>query len=229
MSVTRILVIEDSPEIIEAISLAFQIRWPEAKVSAAKFGMVGADMAIADPGDVVILDLGLPDVSGFEVLKRIRSFSDVPLLILTARADEDSIVKGLEMGADDYMTKPFKSMELLARVQALTRRAKGHKEDVLRVDGLVYNPVSFQLYLDDKEISITRTEGLILGHLMRNAGVVVSHTGLAEAIWGDDYPEAEDSIKVHIRRLRQKIEADPSKPSHIQTKVGIGYIMPKAP
>jgi two-component system KDP operon response regulator KdpE len=227
MSVTRVLVIEDSPEIIEAISLAFQIRWPEARVTSAKFGMVGADMAISDPGDVVILDLGLPDVSGFDVLKRIRAFSEVPLLILTARVDEDSIVKGLEMGADDYMTKPFKSLELLARVQALTRRAKGHAQDVLRVDCMVYNPVSFQLFLDNEEINITRTEGLILGHLMRNAGLVVSHTSLAEAIWGDDYPEAEDSIKVHIRRLRQKIEADPSKPVRIQTKVGVGYIMPK--
>jgi two-component system KDP operon response regulator KdpE len=189
--------------------------------------MVGADMAIVDPGDVVILDLGLPDVSGFDVLKRIRSFSDVPLLILTARADEDSVVKGLEMGADDYMTKPFKSMELLARVQALTRRAKGHAQDILRVDGLVFNPVSFQLFLNNSEVNITKTEGLILGHIMRNAGVVVSHTSLAEAIWGDDYPEAEDSIKVHIRRLRQKIEEDPSKPSRIQTRVGIGYFMPK--
>ena len=191
--------------------------------------MAGAELAIADPGDMVILDLGLPDISGFEVLKRIRSVSDVPLLILTARADEDNIVKGLEMGADDYMTKPFKSMELLARVQALTRRVKGHNKDILRVDGLAYNPISFQLSLNDKEVSITRTEGLILGHLMRNAGVVVSHAGLAEALWGDDYPEAADSIKVHIRRLRQKIEVDPSKPSYIQTKVGIGYLMPQKP
>ncbi len=125
----KVLIIEDDREIIEAISLAFQIRWPEAKVVSTHCGANGAELVESETPDIVILDLGLPDVNGFEVLRQIRLFSHVPVVILTVRTDEADIVKGLEWGADDYITKPFRQLELLARVKALIRRQRPSEEE----------------------------------------------------------------------------------------------------
>jgi two-component system response regulator VicR len=175
----------------------------------------------------VILDLGLPDINGFEVLRQIRKFSSVPTIILTVRSDEADVVKGLEWGADDYITKPFRQLELLARVKSLIRRHSPSEEEILAYGPLRLEPITGQLKMDNKEIALTVTENHILGHLMKNAGHVVTHSNLAEAVWGDDYPGATDSLKVHIRRLREKIEQDPSKPRIILTKTGVGYYLAK--
>jgi two-component system KDP operon response regulator KdpE len=223
----KVLLIEDDKEIIDAISLAFQIRWPEAKVVSTRLGEKGVELVESEVPDIVILDLGLPDISGFEVLRQIRLFSHVPTIILTVRQDEADIVKGLEWGADDYITKPFRQLEFLARVKALIRRQSPEEEESLVCGPLRLDVTSGQLYYDRKEIVLTVTESHILGHLMKNAGRVVTHSSLAEAVWGDDYPGVVDSLKVHIRRLREKIEADPSHPQLILTRTGVGYFLAK--
>jgi two-component system KDP operon response regulator KdpE len=223
----KILIIEDSPVIVETISLALEIRWPDVKISVTSTGEQGIEMTETESPDVIILDLGLPDISGFDVLKRIRLFSNIPIIILTARQDETDIVKGLEWGADDYMTKPFKQLELLARVQGAIRRYRHLNEKVLVCGPLRLDPISLKLTLNGNEIRITRTEGLIMGHLMKNAGNVVTYSSLGEAMWGGDFPEASDSIKVHIRHLREKLETNPGKPKLIIIKPGMGYLLTK--
>ena len=224
----KVLVIEDDQGIVEAISLAFQIRWPEAKLISTHLGEKGVAMVESEKPDVVILDLGLADISGFEVLKQIRLFSDVAVLILTVRAEEADVVKGLEWGADDYMTKPFRQLELLSRVKALTRRRSSLAEKTTLVCGqLQLNPATNQLFYGKKKIDLTPTEKHILYNLMKNAGQVATHSSLAELLWGEDYANAADSLKVYIRRLREKIEADPSNPALILTKAGVGYLLAK--
>ena len=223
----KVLLIEDDKEIIDAISLAFQIRWPEAKVVSTRLGEKGVELVESESPDIVILDLGLPDISGFEVLRQVRLFSRVPTIILTVRSDEADVVKGLEWGADDYITKPFRQLELLARVKALIRRQSPSEEEPLVYGSLRLEAAIGQLYYGEREIALTVTENHILSHLMKNAGHVVTHSSLAEAVWGDDYPGATDSLKVHIRRLREKIEADPSHPQLILTRTGVGYSLAK--
>jgi two-component system KDP operon response regulator KdpE len=221
----KVLIIEDDKEIVDAISLAFQIRWPEAKVVSTRLGKKGVELVESEAPDIVILDLGLPDINGFEVLRQIRLFSSVPIIILTVRAEETDIVKGLEWGADDYIVKPFRQLELLARVRALIRRRTPAEEETLVVGPLRLEAATGQLFHNSKEIALTITESRLLSHLMRNAGHVVTHSSLAEVVWGNDYPGATDSLKVHIRRLREKIEADPSHPQLILTKSGVGYFL----
>jgi len=223
----KVLLIEDEREIIEAISLAFQIRWPEAELVSTRLGEKGVELVESEAPDIVILDLGLPDINGFEVLRQIRLFSHVPTIILTVRSDEADIVKGLEWGADDYITKPFRQLEFLARVKALIRRRSPSEEETLVCGPLRLDATTGQLYCDGREIALTITESHILGHLMKNAGHVVTHMSLAEAVWGDDYPGVADSLKVHIRRLREKIEVAPSDPQLILTKTGVGYFLAK--
>jgi len=223
----KVLIVEDNRDIVETISLALQIRWPEAKLVSTHLGEKGIELVESESPDIVILDLGLPDISGFEVLKQIRLFSVVPIIILTVRAEEADIVKGLEWGADDYVVKPFSQLELLARVKAQIRGQTRSREESLVCGPLSFDPSTRQLLYDGKEIALTRTEAHILRHLMNNAGHVVTHSSLAEEVWGEDYPGAADSLKVHIRRLREKVETDPSQPQLILTKAGIGYFLKK--
>ncbi len=223
----KVLLVEDDREIVEAISLAFQIRWPEAELIPTRLGQKGVELVESESPDIVILDLGLPDISGFEVLQQIRLFSQVPTIILTVRADEADIVKGLEWGADDYITKPFRQLEFLARVKALIRRQGNQESDSLSFGPLKLDAATGQLFVDAREVALTVTETHILAHLMRNGGRVVTHASLAEAVWGDDYPGATDSLKVHIRRLREKIEEDPGSPKLILIRTGIGYFLAK--
>ncbi len=222
----KVLIIEDDPEIIEAVSLAFRMRWSEVRLLSTHRGNEGVTLVESESPDIVILDLGLPDISGFEVLKQVRQFSTVPVIILTVRAEESDVVKGLEWGADDYIIKPFRQMELLARSKALLRRQSSPEiEPPLDWGSLHFDPSTCQVVYGNREISLTRTEGNILHHLLKQAGHVVTHTSLAEAVWGVDYPGATDSLKVHIRRLREKIEAEPSHPQLIHTRAGIGYFL----
>ena len=222
----KVLVIENDQGIVEAISLAFQIRWPEAKLISTHLGEKGIALVETEKPDVVILDLGLDDISGFEVLKQIRLFSSVPVLILTVRADEIDVVKGLEWGADDYVVKPFRQFELLSRIKALTRRQGTITTETPLVCGnLRLDPATRQLFLNEKEVNLTPTEVAIISHLMKNVGRVVTHASLTESVWGDDHPDAANSLKVYIRRLREKLETDPSHPRIILTKMGVGYQM----
>jgi len=224
----KVLIVEDDRDIVEAISLAFLIRWPETRVVSTHLGVKGVEMVEEESPDIVILDLGLPDVSGFEVLKQVRQFSSVPIIILTVRADEADIVKGLEWGADDYVIKPFRQLELMSRVQVQMRRQNPPGEIAPLVCGqLHFDPSTRQLRYRKKEVSLTATESQIIYQLMKNAGHVITHAAVAEGVWGVDYPGAIDSLKVHIRRLREKLEEDPSHPQLILTKVGVGYSLAK--
>jgi len=225
----KVLIVEDNPEISTAIGVSMQIRWSDAQIITTHFGERGVEMVETEKPDIVILDLGLPDISGYEVLKRIRLFSGVPVLILTVRSEEDDIVKGLEYGADDYMVKPFRKLELLSRVQALMRRYTSFQEteEPVTCGPLTLNPVSGQLIFNGKEIKLTNTERRVVYHLIRNCGHVVTYTSLAEAVWGADYPDAANSLKVYVRRLREKIEEDPGNPKLILTTSGVGYYLAK--
>jgi two-component system KDP operon response regulator KdpE len=222
----KILIIEDDRAIVEAISLTLQLNWPDTTLLSAKLGEEGIELLQSEKPDAIILDLGLPDISGFEVLKRIRLFSDVPILILTVRSDEGDIVKGLEWGADDYVIKPFRQKELLSRIRLITRRRGAIAEGAPLLYGqLQFEPSTGQLFYEGREVTLTPTEVSIMNHLMQNAGRVVTHSGLAKAVWGVDYPDAADSLRVHIRRLRTKLEADPSEPKIVLTRAGMGYIL----
>ena len=224
----KVLIIEDDRDIIETISLAMKIRWPEAKLVSTHLGEKGVELVESEAPDIIILDLGLPDISGFEALKQIRLFSAVPVIILTVRAEEADVVKGLEWGADDYVVKPFSQLELLARVKAQIRgQMRSREEQPLVYGALHFDPSIRQLRYGEKEISLTRTEAHILHHMMKNGGHVVTYSSLAEEVWGTDYPGATDSLKVHIRRLREKIEDDPGRPRLILTKSGVGYLLAK--
>jgi len=224
----KFLVIEDDKTIIDSISLIFQLSWPETKLISTPLGQKGIELAETEHPDVVILDLGLPDISGYEVLKQIRLFSAVPVIILTVRSEEVDIVRGLEGGADDYIIKPFRQLELLSRIRCVTRRQERvAQEKPLEIGQFYFNPSTWQLVIGEREISVTRTEGSIFYHLLQNAGRVVTHSDLAEALWGVDYPDAADCLRVHIRRLRVKIEEDPHQPQIILTKPGVGYLLAK--
>ena len=224
----KVLIIEDQPIIVEIVSLALRMRWPEANVVTTNLGEKGIELVEVEVPDVVILDLGLPDMDGFEVLKQVRLFSTVPIIILTVREEEHDIVKGLEWGADEYIVKPFRQLELMARVQALLRRKNVPSGET----HLVYGPFQLdlsrhRLVIGKRDISLTNTEALILYHLMKNAERVVTISRLTEILWGGDYAGAADAIRVYIRRLRTKIEANPSHPEFIHTSPGLVYTLKK--
>lgn len=219
----KLLIIEDDEEIVEAVSLAFQIRWPEAKIVSTRYGKKGVELVESEQPDIVILDLGLPDTNGFDVLREIRRFSDIPIIIVTVRAEEADIIKGLEWGADDYIIKPFRQLELIARIKAQTRKKGSAGEEPLTRGPLSLDSVTGQLTYHNRKISLTVTETKILAHLIKNAGRVVTHSSIADVVWGDDYPGAAESLRVHMRRLREKIEKDPGKPELVVTKSGVGY------
>lgn len=223
----KVLLIECDREITDAISLAFQIRWPEAEVVSTRLGQKGLELIESESPDIIILDLSLPDISGFEVLREYRRFSNVPTIFLTVRSDEVDIVKGLEWGADDYIIKPFRQLEFLVRVKALIRQQSYPKQETISSGQLRLETATGQLDNCGKEVVLTTIESLILAHLMRNAGNIIKRSNLVEAVWGEDYPGSVDSLKVHIGRLREKIEPDPSNPKLILSKSGVGYFLVK--
>lgn len=224
----RILHIEDDREIVEYVRLAFKVGWPLAQVISTSLGEEAIKIAERESLDAIILDLGLPDIDGIDVLKQIRLFSMIPTIITTVRADEADIVQGLESGADEYMIKPFGQMELLAKVKSVMRRLRPMDGEPINVCGPFRFAYSMRkVYYRENEISLTATEGTILHTLAENAGKTVRHSSLARAVWGEDYPGAVNSLKVYIRRLRTKLEKDPGKPRIIISKPGIGYFLAK--
>ncbi len=223
----KVLVIEDDPGIIEVVSLCFQLRWTGTTVVSASSGHKGVELVEAESPDVVILDIGLPDIDGYQVLKEIRRFSDIPVLMLTVRGEDTDVAKGLELGADDYITKPFSHIELIARVQAVLRRSQGlavTDEERPFVSGKL--SVDFgrnEVLLAGHPIKLTSTERKLLYHLIRNEGRILSHESLLAKVWGDNYVDARDLLRVHIQHLRQKLEDNTETPNIIVTEHGIGY------
>ncbi len=223
----KVLIIEDSPEIVEAVRLAFELRWPEAKVIATGEGKKGITLTESESPDLVILDLGLPDMDGLKVLKEIRNFSDIPVIILTVRGEETDKVRGLELGADDYIVKPFSHMEFLARVKAVLRRSH-----LPELKGAIAPFVTPKLSIDfatrtviknNQKIKLTPTEFNLLQYLVRNEGKTLSHRTLLEKVWGEEYTDATDYLKVYIQRLREKLEDDPANPKILLSERGVGY------
>lgn len=225
----KALIIEDDREIVESVRMAFAVGWAEGELVVAHLGRKGVELAETEYPDVIILDLGLPDISGYEVLRRVRAFSAVPIIILTVRGDEESIVRGLESGADDYVVKPCGQLELLARMRARVRDRAGRKGMPVSFGTLRFDPQTWQLRNGKAQMPVTAIEGLIMQELLRNGERVSTHARLTEAVWGADYPGSIDSLRVHIRRLREKIEEEPSRPRIILTKSGVGYFLSRRP
>jgi two-component system KDP operon response regulator KdpE len=223
----RILVIDDEPDVIESVRLGFTLQWREIDVLGAASGEAGLDVIEQDRPDLVLLDVGLPDTDGFETLRQIRAFSDVPVLMLTARDDSMDKVKGLELGADDYITKPFNHLELMARVKAVLRRldmpAPASRAPSFRSGDLEVDFAKQQARLRGERLDLTPTEYKLLYHLVRNAGHVLQHGTLLSKVWGREYIDEVDYIRVYIRRLREKLGDDPENPKYIRTERGLGY------
>ena len=223
----KVLVIEDDPGIIEVVSLCFQLRWSGTTVVSAPNGRKGIELVESESPEVVILDIGLPDIDGYQVLKEIRRFSDVPVLMLTVRGEDTDVARGLELGADDYITKPFSHIELIARVQAVLRRAQGiavtDDERPFAAGKLSVDFARNEVLINGESVKLTSTERKLLYYLIRNEGRILSHESLLTKVWGDTYVDARDLLRVHIQHLRQKLEDSAESPSIIVTEHGIGY------
>lgn len=223
----KLLVIDDAEEVIEAVTISFALQWREIEVIGAYDGEAGLDVVERAHPDLVLLDIALPGIDGFETLRGIRAFSDVPVIMLTARDDVLNKVKGLELGADDYVTKPFDHLELLARVRAVWRRLDmpqpSNRIPEFRAGALTVDFASHEVRLHDEIVPLTPIEYKLLYHLVRNEGHVLRHETLLSQVWGHEYVHEIDYLRVYIRRLRRKLEEDHDLPHHILTERGLGY------
>jgi two-component system KDP operon response regulator KdpE len=223
----RILAIDDEPRILRFLQSNLQLA--SYIVQTAASGAEGLRQALEDAPDLVLLDLGLPDLDGLEVLRQLRRQSDVPIIIITARDDEESMVAGLNLGADDYLTKPFGGRALQARIEAVLRRyrpgAPLTTERTQFQSGPLYVDVANrQVTLNDAPVYLTPIEFALLAELTRYPNKVRLHGELLTAVWGPEYRDDVTILRATIYRLRQKIEPDPASPSFIQTEPGVGYI-----
>jgi DNA-binding response OmpR family regulator len=223
----KILVVDDAPEVVESVRLGFTLQWREVEVLGAGDGEAALDLVEQEAPDLVLLDIGLPGQDGFKVLEQIRMFSDVPVVMLTARDDTLDKVKGLELGADDYITKPFNHLELLARVRAVLRRldmpAPKSRAPSFKAGDLEVDFAAQEARLQGRTLDLTPTEYKLLYHLVRNAGRTLPHGTLLAKVWGREYLDEVDYVRVYIRRLRDKLGDDPDRPRYIRTERGLGY------
>jgi two-component system response regulator VicR len=220
----KVLIIEDNAEVVEAVSLCLQLRWPEASILIAAEGHQGIEMLEANSIEIVILDINLPDIDGFQVLERIRLFSNVPVIMLTVRGREEDQTRGLEIGADDYIVKPFRPRDLVARVNAVLRRSTSHKslgEVPYIVRGkLSLNFTNNEVQYGEQTIKLTPTESKLLYVLMENAKSTLSSKDVSQHVWGKNNMNT-DPVRTYIRRLRNKLNDNP--PQIILTEYGEGY------
>ncbi len=226
-AVRKILIIDDEEDVTRAVRLSITLQEPQWEVVEANQPEKGLLLVDSEQPDLVLLDVRMPGMTGFDVLKEIRRFDDVPVIMLTVRDDELDKVRALEMGADDYVVKPFGNLELIARIRSVLRRTEGvvgplekpYINGALKID---FN--QHKVFRDGEEIHLTSTEFHLLSILARNAGRVVPSETLLGRVWGR-YALDSDYLKVYIRRLRRKIENDPAKPRFIQTMRGEGYYL----
>jgi two-component system KDP operon response regulator KdpE len=222
----KILVVDDEPDVIEVVNLCFSLRWPEAETTSASNGEDALRLIEQDRPDFILLDINLPGMDGFHLCQEIRAVCDVPIVMLSARDSEVDKVRGLEMGADDYITKPFSHLELLARVRAVVRRYQNQMPSVGEVfesGNLRIDYASRTVSVNGETVRLTPTEYSLLFHLSRNAGRVLPHQTLLAKVWGREYTDEIDYLKVYIRRLRQKLEGDPETIGRIVSERGVGY------
>jgi two-component system, OmpR family, KDP operon response regulator KdpE len=222
---TRVLVIDDEPQIVRALVINLKAR--KYEVDAAHDGATALRLAAARHPDVVVLDLGLPDMDGVEVIRGLRGWTRVPILVLSARHSSDEKVEALDAGADDYVTKPFGMDELLARLRAAVRRAEptgGGEEDVLvETDEFTVDLAAKKVQKHGRDVRLTPTEWHLLEVLARNEGKLVPQRQLLQEVWGPQYETETNYLRVYMAQLRRKLEHSPAQPRHLITEPGMGY------
>ena len=226
-----ILVVDDEPQIRRVVRNALT---PEnARVIEAATGREAIDLAAAERPALIVLDLGLPDTQGIDVCREIRSWSDAPIIVLSARHSDQEKVALLDAGADDYLTKPFSPSELQARMRAQLRRSRlapaAGSGQVITIGDLVVDPVKPSLKKNGVSVHLTRTEWELLRTLLKHAGRTLTHQQLFRAVWGNSSGDMQQYLRVHVRSLRRKIEADPVRPHLIVTEPGVGYRLEGVP
>ena len=222
----RVLVVDDEKLIVKGIR--FSLEQDGMEVDCAYDGEEALEKAKSGTYDIILLDVMLPKLTGFEVCQQIREFSSVPVVMLTAKGDDMDKILGLDYGADDYITKPFNILEVKARLKAIMRRtapkeSKGKSDAMLESGDMRVNREDRRVYIAGKEINLTSKEFEVLELLMSNPGKVYSRESLLKSIWGENYPGDVRTVDVHVRRLREKIEGNPSEPRYVATKWGTGY------
>lgn len=223
----KVLVVDDEKLIVKGIR--FSLEQDGMEVSCAYDGEEALALAKAEKFDIILLDVMLPGLTGFEVCQQIRDFSNVPIIMLTAKGDDMDKILGLEYGADDYITKPFNILEVKARIKAIMRRSgsdskeKKPEEAILERGDIKIDRESRRVYIEGREINLTAKEFDVLELLMMNPNKVYSREKLLTLVWGEDYPGDVRTVDVHIRRLREKTEENPSEPKYVHTKWGVGY------
>lgn len=222
----KVLVVDDEKLIVKGIR--FSLLQDGMEVDYAYDGEEALNMAKANSYDMILLDVMLPKMDGFEVCQAIREFSDVPIVMLTAKGDDMDKILGLEYGADDYITKPFNILEVKARIKAIMRRTSPERapqvqSSVIEKGDIKLDCDSRRLFINDNEINLTAREFELLEILIKNENKVYSRESLLKIVWGEDYPGDVRTVDVHVRRLREKIEANPSEPKYVHTKWGVGY------
>ena len=220
----KVLVVEDEPSLVATLS--YNLRKNGFEVVSATDGAAGLQAARRDRPDVIVLDLMLPKMDGLEVCRRIRGDSDVPILMLTAKGEELDRVVGLEMGADDYLTKPFGMRELMARVRALLRRARVQRAEgggQITAGAIEIDPRGRTVRRDGADLALKPKEFDLLTFLARNPGQVFTREQILERVWGYDFFGGSRTVDVHMRWLREKIEVEPARPAHLLTVRGVGY------
>lgn len=222
---TRVLVVEDDPQLVRALKINLQARKFEAQEAGT-----GADalrLAAARTPDVILLDLGLPDMDGVDVIKRMRAWSRVPILVLSARHTSEEKVRALDAGADDYVTKPFSMDELLARLRAATRRepapARADRPAVVATEDFTVDLAAKKVRRGERTVRLTPTEWHLLEILVTHPGHLVSQRTLLLEVWGPTYSENTNYLRVYMAQLRRKLEPDPSRPRYLITEPGMGY------
>ena len=220
----KILVVDDEKLIVKGIK--FTLEKDGYEVDVAYDGLSALEMIKQGTYDIVLLDVMLPKMNGFEVCKNVREFSNVPIIMLTAKSDDNDKIEGLECGADDYITKPFNILEIEARIKAIFRRIdriSKNDNNVIESGELRLYPESRRVFIKDVEYNLTQKEYEVLELLVTNPNKVFSREALLKTIWGNEYPGDVRTVDVHIRRLREKIEDTPSNPLYVHTKWGVGY------
>jgi DNA-binding response OmpR family regulator len=228
---TTIVAADDDPQLLRLVTRNLELEG--YGVVAAMDGQEALDAISTDTPDLVLLDVMMPRMDGFTVTQRVREFSAVPIIIVTARGQDQDKIRGLDLGADDYLTKPFSVDELLARVRSVLRRSQLTASDSgqglrpsAQIGDLSVDYAQHLVALRDKEVPLTPIEYRIMAYLAQNAGRVITQDLLLEHVWGPEYVGESHMLQVNINRLRHKIEVDPAHPHYIQTKVGVGYLMP---
>ena len=221
----KVLVVDDEKLIVKGIR--FSLEQDGMEVDCAYDGEEALQKANAGSYDMILLDLMLPKIDGMEVCQRVREFSDVPIVMLTAKGDDMDKILGLEYGADDYITKPFNILEVKARIKAILRRSsKAAREEnvsVLKAGELSMDRESRRVFIGEREVNLTAKEFDLLELLLTNPGKVFSREKLLNVVWGYEYPGDVRTVDVHVRRLREKVETNPSDPRYVYTKWGVGY------